>query len=82
MTVDCTKERDHLFKGRVFIIIDKMKVLKEVKRPAKSLMTRSQARLKTRSGPGQVARLVGALSCTVKGCGFNPWLGHIWEGNR
>ena len=30
-------------------------------------------------GPGQVAQLVGASSPTPKGCGFDPWPGHIWE---
>lgn len=31
--------------------------------------------------PGQVAELVEALSCSSKGCGFNPWLECIWEAN-
>ena len=29
------------------------------------------------SSPGQVAQLVGASSCTPKGCGFKSWSGHI-----
>lgn len=37
------------FQGRLFIIIDKMKVLKEVKQSAKSLKTKRQAGVKTRS---------------------------------
>ena len=31
--------------------------------------------------PDQVAQLVGALSRTPIGCGFDPWSRHIW-GNQ
>lgn len=51
--VDWTREQEHVlcmfFQGRLFIIIDKMKVLKEVKQSAKSLITKGQAGVKTRS---------------------------------
>ena len=29
--------------------------------------------------PGGVAALVGASSCTLKGCGFHPWSGRLLE---
>ena len=32
-------------------------------------------------GPGRVAQLVGALSCTLKCGGFDPQLGHVPEAN-
>ena len=31
----------------------------------------------TMYSPGWVVKLVGALSCTPKGCGFDSWSGHI-----
>ena len=33
-----------------------------------------------KSGPGQVAQLVKALSCTPTGCGFDSQSGHIPSG--
>ena len=31
------------------------------------------------SRPGRAAQILGTSSCTPKGCGFDPWSGHVWE---
>ena len=36
-------------------------------------------RNKVRLSPGRVAQLVGVLSCTSKGCGFDFWWGNLWK---
>ena len=34
---------------------------------------------KPEEGPWLVSQLGGMPSCAPKGCGFDPWLGHMWE---